>query len=271
MNPFDGWYHKEKKIYDNKENGKTGHYINMMNSNFAIVATAVNDNREHNPRFGRTYAMNLDYGYVSNTKISQEEYREILNGFKDATDKEKIQEKINAINSDLRNYASYKDVKALDAMGLNLEEELNKSTQKIDEIKSEIKEVDLKLNNLSKEKDDTNNSIKELSNKKIEIEEKFKENESKLKELEKTLQDNSKFKETLEEQLAELKIEEKKFSSAIPVEELKEELEKLKKLKGDLFDYTIERDKYSEEVKSLEEKIAKIDKEIEDFEKKIKE
>ena len=168
VNPYKGWYDKEKLVYEElmdtintkysgedanvamekakadyraKHNGKEpviGHYTNILSNSINVVAVTKNSVAL---RYGsNTFCMNGDFGYGYSTFIKEEKYREIINEYKKVTDKKALLEE---------------------------KEKTEKTLKDIEEIKADRKK---KIENLKKGDDE----------KTLEINEKIKTKESEL-------------------------------------------------------------------------------------------
>lgn len=82
-------------------NTQIGHYTNMLND-CAVAAIAVNTDRTPTGSIA-TYAMNASYSYKGNeyNLISEEEYREIIENYKKATNKDEINKEISKLKENL--------------------------------------------------------------------------------------------------------------------------------------------------------------------------
>lgn len=92
---LEGTEYKGKKI----TNTQIGHYLNVV-AKYKIVAIAVNTDKEANS-YGATHAMNADFGRNANAFISEEKYREIIEDYKKATNKDEINKEIKQLEADL--------------------------------------------------------------------------------------------------------------------------------------------------------------------------
>lgn len=98
-NPFNGWYVKEKKRFDNKEKGETGHYTNIMEDYGAAPMTGIGISYG-SEEYGVTHCQRFANRAVGKTYTSQE-WRNAVNSFaSDAKSKldqaKKTKEKIEA-------------------------------------------------------------------------------------------------------------------------------------------------------------------------------
>ena len=164
VNPYKGWYDKEKLIYEElmdtintkysgeaanvamekakadymaKHNGINpviGHYTNILSNSINVVAVTKNSVAL---RYGsNTFCMNGDFGYGYSTFIKEEKYREILNEYKKATDKKQLLEE---------------------------KEKTEKTLKDVEKIKADRKK---KIENLKKGDDDKTLELKEKINQK---------------------------------------------------------------------------------------------------------
>lgn len=62
--PYDGWYDKEKALYDagERENGKVGHYLNIKNDNYNITGFAMSADKTAEQSFGYCEGAKLTTG-----------------------------------------------------------------------------------------------------------------------------------------------------------------------------------------------------------------
>ncbi|MCI5839530.1 MAG: hypothetical protein SOZ89_02450 [Peptoniphilaceae bacterium] len=105
--PFDGWYTKEKKLYNanhNEKYEKIGHYLNIMNKDLKLVAIAQNDNPKLNERYSVTHALNSDRITNNDLTIEATKYVEIIESYKKELDKKVLEEKIAEIEEKLLAY-----------------------------------------------------------------------------------------------------------------------------------------------------------------------
>lgn len=77
--PYDGWYVKEKKIYDNKEKGVTGHYTNIMEDYGTAPMTGIGISYG-STEYGVTHCQRFANRAVGKTYTSQE-WRNAVNSF----------------------------------------------------------------------------------------------------------------------------------------------------------------------------------------------
>lgn len=78
-NPFNGWYVKEKKRFDNKEEGVTGHYTNITEDYGAAPMTGIGISYG-STEYGVTYCQRFANRAVGKTYTSQE-WRNAVNSF----------------------------------------------------------------------------------------------------------------------------------------------------------------------------------------------
>lgn len=160
--PFDGWYFKEKEIYNEllsiakkkysdlpenqamdramedyrqahnmKDLPVIGHYTHTMANGLDV--TAVTRNLK-GVQFSTVYCMDSDYIWNDSIKISEEKYREIINAYVKSNDKKHLlEEKANA-------QKTIKDIEKEKELRLQKIENLKKgNTDKIIKIKQDIK------------------------------------------------------------------------------------------------------------------------------------
>lgn len=160
--PFDGWYFKEKEIYNEllsiakkkysdlpenqamdramedyrqahnmKDLPVIGHYTHTMANGLDV--TAVTRNLK-GVQFSTVYCMDSDYIWNDSIKISEEKYREIINAYVKSNDKKYLlEEKANA-------QKTIKDIEKEKELRLQKIENLKKgNTDKIIKIKQDIK------------------------------------------------------------------------------------------------------------------------------------
>lgn len=77
--PFDRWYTEEKKVYDNKEKGETGHYTNITEDYGAAPMTGIGISYG-SEEYGVTYCQRFANRAVGKTYTSQE-WRNAVNSF----------------------------------------------------------------------------------------------------------------------------------------------------------------------------------------------
>lgn len=172
--PFDGWYFKEKEIYnellsiikekysDLPENQAMdramedyakahnmpnlpviGHYTNILANELNV--TAVTRNLK-GIQFNSVYCMNGDFGYGYKAFISEEKYREIINAYANSNDKKHLlEEKAKA-------QKTIKDIEKEKELGLQKIENLKKgNTDKIIKIKQDIKLTEKEIQKAEKD------------------------------------------------------------------------------------------------------------------------
>lgn len=78
---YAGWYTQEKQIYDSKGNGETGHYLNMVSSEFVTTGIGVN---ERSPIYVTTATQ--DFSWETDGAVSwQDYYNDFMNYYNKVT------------------------------------------------------------------------------------------------------------------------------------------------------------------------------------------
>lgn len=91
--PFKGWYHEEKAVYDKKENGVTGHYINITDASYSATGFAVNISEDSRGELRLNCAQEFSSGgnvnyYGYGPSYSVEEYENRFMAYYNAVMKE---------------------------------------------------------------------------------------------------------------------------------------------------------------------------------------
>lgn len=84
--PFEGWYDREKAIYDNKSSGITGHYLNITNKDLSVTGFGVNLSEDSSGatriNCAQEFIREIYYGgYGFGETYSVDEYRERFNQY----------------------------------------------------------------------------------------------------------------------------------------------------------------------------------------------
>ena len=179
VNPYKGWYDKEKLVYEElmdtintkysgedanvamekakadyraKHNCKEpviGHYTNILSNSINVVAVTKNSVAL---RYGsNTFCMNGDFGHGYSTFIKEEKYREIINEYKKVTDKRALLEEKEKAEKTLKNI---EEIKADRKNKIeNLKKGDDEKTLEINEkIKTKESELELAQNQYEKAK-----------------------------------------------------------------------------------------------------------------------
>ena len=238
-------------------NTQIGHYRNIV-INYDIAAIAINSDKNAN-RYGVTHAMNADFRGGYEALISQEEYREIIENYKKATNKDEINKEIKQLESDLalaQKAKVEKDAqKAADAALTALEAKKGDVTDnEIANVKALIDKV-----TIQDKKNELNGRLDAIKEAKSELDAQ--------KSAEKALTDlEAKKGDVTDNEIADVKALIDKVKDEAKKSELDGRLEKVKEAKAEL-----DAQKAADEaIKALEDKNGNVtDAEIQDAEAKV--
>ncbi|MDO5017938.1 MAG: cell wall-binding repeat-containing protein [Lagierella massiliensis] len=274
--PYVGWYYEEKEIYDKDNNApfnEVGHYFNIMSKSYELVAIAQNSNPKDNPAFGVTHASNSTWLYEGTNFIREEKYLEMLDEYRQLTNKENLEIKIEKLEESIKSQVGNSPVEPIVDGDIVVETELSKTVQKIKELEKRVSDLNIESEELEVEqrilKRELNNKeiiLKEKENETFNMSSEIVEKQEKLDIEEYRLENQLKKLNSLNLKLEEMK---KNLPDEKLMKDYLELREQLKQREKEIETTKEKKESVIEELKKIGETIEVLEKEIEQLNSKI--
>lgn len=155
-NPYEGWYNKEKYIYDNNLPGVTGHYTNIVNPQYYVTGLGLSTTADD--RYGSTFSQVYQFGYgaFAANAMTIDEYETLLTNYLATIDKENLQKKLDEANAVFEAASKQAEEKAV---------ELQEADSRLAYILSELEKVQAEKETADKVCADTESVLKDKQEK----------------------------------------------------------------------------------------------------------
>ena len=159
-NMFNGLYYEEKEIFlkwqkDHSEKGETGHYINIIYSNYVATGAAC---KTDDSAYGFVYSQT--YTGSSATGLSVDEYEKLFDKYCKWVDPERAKEELDTAKNELTSRQN--ELRSLQDKEAAAKKAKNEAQAAVDDLKDagKLASAEKKVRDLNKKIDDTNDRIK---------------------------------------------------------------------------------------------------------------